>query len=153
MNKHYGSHRGRHQKSSLRLFGVSLVLLCFSSVSMACELPESLSGRQLLLRIYGLVSATNPFAESVLEVTFSETTYVLKDLKTGQGYEGQYRYRRFEKDLAQLTGLEKVGKSKMQYTETYVCETNKTGYYIFSVKQEGIGPKVRQNTGRYIFQQ
>ncbi|WP_298768466.1 hypothetical protein [uncultured Shewanella sp.] len=145
-------------KQVLKRFTVTTILLILSTISVAdeCQLPKELFGKVMILHIYGIASPTNPLANQVVEIYFDEQSYLLNNLQTGEKFIGKYTYRRFEPDLAELKVEEQKVTNNMNetgyYTNTFVCQTDVTGYYIFSGIESGIQPSIRQNTGRYFFQ-
>ncbi|WP_299492251.1 hypothetical protein [uncultured Shewanella sp.] len=136
---------------------VTTILLILSATALAseCQLPKKLVGKVMILHIYGIISPSNPLANQVIEMHFDRQTYLLKNLQTGAKFMGKYTYRRFESDLAELRVEEQKVANNINkvayYTETFVCQTNVTGYYIFSAIAGVMRPLERQNTGRYFF--
>lgn len=133
------------------LVGMMLLSLLTQCMAQECQLPESLAGKSLLLRIYGLPSPSNPLAGNIIEMHFKEQSFKSKTLKTGKVFKGEYTYYRYEKDLAVLSAGAVKADVGEYFTETFVCQTDISGYYIFSTFQGRVEPEVRQNTGRYIF--
>ncbi|MCL1123087.1 hypothetical protein [Shewanella surugensis] len=135
----------------LLLSGMMLFSLLAKCIAQECQLPISLVGKSLLLRVYGLPSQSNPYADNIIEMFFKEKSYLSKVLKTGEIIGGEYKYHRYERDLAEISVEEVKEGVRAHYTETFVCQTDISGYYIFSTFQGRVKPEVRQNTGRYIF--
>lgn len=115
-----------------------------------CSMPKSFSGLTVLVRVNGNYSPENPMAGTLQEMVFSKLNYKSTVMNTRESVEGSYRYKRLDGNLGQLTMREGKAEDISLYTETFVCETNTTGYFIFSQTKGTIKPDIRQNTGIYI---
>lgn len=120
--------------------------------ALGCQLPRTLEGKTILIRVDGVYTPNNPMADTVQELKFKKNTYQVTILNSGVTASGSYRYEYFDPQLARINVREGEGKSLSIYTETLVCETNRVGYFIFSQTQGPIKPDVRQNTGVYIIE-
>ncbi|WP_298768454.1 hypothetical protein [uncultured Shewanella sp.] len=132
------------------LFSLFLFFHIGQSVADSCAIPESLAGLTLLIRVNGNYSPENPMAGTLQEMTFSRLNFKSTIMNTRESVEGAYRYKRLDTNIGQLSVREGADDAPSLYTETFVCETNTTGYFIFSQTQGTIKPDVRQNTGIYI---
>ncbi|WP_299492261.1 hypothetical protein [uncultured Shewanella sp.] len=136
----------------MKLFYSLILFFCYigQSVGDSCTMPKSFAGLTLLIRVNGNYTPDNPMAGTLQEMTFSRLNFKSMVLNTRESVEGSYRYTRLDSNLGQLSIREGSGDNVSLYTETFVCETNTTGYFIFSQTQGVIKPNVRQNTGIYI---
>ena len=136
----------------MKLLFSLFLFICFvgQSAAESCFMPNSFVGLTLLVRVNGNYSPENPAAGTLHEITFSQLSYKSTVMNTRESVEGSYRYKRLDRNLAQLNIREGAGDELSLYTETFVCETNTTGYFIFSQTQGIIKPDIRQNTGIYI---
>ncbi|MCL1127166.1 hypothetical protein [Shewanella surugensis] len=137
----------------MRLLTILIILFTGINTSYAnCQLPRTLEGKTILLRVDGTYTPNNPMADSVQELKFKKHSYQVTILNTGITASGTYRYEYFDPKLARLSVREGKGKKLSLYSETFVCETNRVGYFIFSQTQGPIKPDIRQNTGVYIIE-
>lgn len=138
----------------MKLWTTLIIMLSSPSISYAidCQLPKTLEGKTILIRVDGTYTPNNPMADSVQELIFAKRSYQLTILNTGAKASGSYRYEYFDPKLARLSVREGEGKNLSLYSETFVCETNRVGYFIFSQTQGPIKPNIRQNTGVYIIE-
>lgn len=133
-----------------QLFSLFLFFYMGQTVADSCSMPKSFAGLTLLIRVNGNYSPENPMAGTLQEMTFSRLNFKSTIMNTRESVEGSYRYTRLDTNLAQLSIREGAGDKLSLYTETFVCETNTTGYFIFSQTQGTVKPDIRQNTGIYI---
>ncbi|MCL1123093.1 hypothetical protein [Shewanella surugensis] len=133
------------------LFSLFLfVCIVGQTAAESCSMPKSFTGLTLLIRVDGNYSPENPMAGTLQEMTFNRLNYKSTIMNTRESVEGSYRYTHLDTNLGQLNMREGVGDDLSLYTETFVCETNTTGYFIFSQTKGTIKPDVRQNTGIYV---
>ncbi|WP_299495244.1 hypothetical protein [uncultured Shewanella sp.] len=131
-----------------------ILLACMNiQYALGCQLPKTLEGKTILIRVDGVFTPNNPMADTVQELKFKKNTYQLTILNTGATASGSYRYQYFDPKLARLSVREGKGKDLALYSETFVCETDRVGYFIFSQTQGPVKPDIRQNTGVYIIEQ
>ncbi|MCL1123090.1 hypothetical protein [Shewanella surugensis] len=138
----------------MRRWGVFILLMTFSDLGVAgkCQLPVSLNGLTLLIRVNGMYSPNNVLADMVLEYVFEKKSYQVTILNTKQSRSGIYQYRQLTPMLARFSVLEGSKAKLTVYSNTFVCETDTIGYTIFSQKKnEGVSD-IRQNTGVFIIQ-
>ncbi|WP_298770726.1 hypothetical protein [uncultured Shewanella sp.] len=120
--------------------------------ALGCQLPKSLEGETMLIRVDGVFTPNNPMADTVQEIKFKKNSYQVTILNSGANASGLYRYEYFDPKLARVNIREGEGKNLSLYTYSFVCQTNRVGYFIFSQTQGPVKPDVRQNTGVYIIE-
>ncbi|WP_298768459.1 hypothetical protein [uncultured Shewanella sp.] len=136
----------------MRILLALVILSMFSAQSMAskCQLPTSLQGKTLLFKVNGVYTPDNVLADMVIEYVFEEKTYQVTILNTRKKMNGVYDYRRLTPMLARFSVFEGSDEVVSIYSETLVCETNTTGFVIFSQTKGWYKPDIRQNTGVFI---
>lgn len=132
------------------LFSLFLFFYIGQAVADSCSMPKSFAGLTLLIRVNGNYAPENPMAGTLQEMTFDRLNFKSTIMNTRESVEGSYRYTRLDTNIGQLSIREGTGDKLSLYTETFVCETNTTGYFIFSQTQGTTKPDIRQNTGVYI---
>ncbi|WP_299009765.1 hypothetical protein [uncultured Shewanella sp.] len=120
--------------------------------ALACQLPKTLEGKTLLIRVDGVYTPNNPMADSVQELTFKKNSFQVTILNSGTTASGSYRYEYFDPRLARINIRQGKDKSLALYSYNFVCQNNRVGYFIFSQTQGPIKPDIRQNTGVYIIE-
>ncbi|WP_299002638.1 hypothetical protein [uncultured Shewanella sp.] len=138
------------------LWLILLINMFHIAILKACQLPESLVGKRILLHVYGLAAETNPLADNIVMMHFNQRDYQVMILDTGKKSVGTYSYQRYEFDLAELRIKENVsseGKTVMaDYTNTFVCQSDTSGLYIFNGIEGTAYPQYWQHSGRYFIQ-
>ena len=136
----------------MRILLALLFLLMFSDQAIAnkCQLPISLQGKTLLFKVNGVYTPDNVLADMVIEYVFEEKIYQVTILNTRRKMRGVYDYRRLTPMLARFSVFEGSDKFESIYSQTLVCETNTTGFVIFSQTKGWYKPDIRQNTGVFI---
>lgn len=131
-----------------------MLLIMFSSLfkvqAKACELPESLNGITFLFNISTIYSPSNTMAGMLLESTFSEKTYTIEVLDTGEVFTGSYEYQRFLPKFARFNVKEGIGANLTLYSKTLACKTNRMGFVIFSLKQGPDQATAPHDIGTYV---
>ncbi|WP_299492257.1 hypothetical protein [uncultured Shewanella sp.] len=136
----------------MRILLALVILLMFSDQTMAnkCQLPIDLKGKTLLFKVNGVYTPDNVLADMVIEYVFEEKTYQVTILNTRRKMSGVYDYRRLTPMLARFSVFEGSDEFASIYSQTLVCETNTTGFVIFSQTKGWYKPDIRQDTGVFI---
>ncbi|MCL1123088.1 hypothetical protein [Shewanella surugensis] len=131
-----------------------VLLIMFASLFKAqakvCELPESLNGITFLFNISTVYSPSNTMAGMLLESTFSDKTYTIEVLDTGEAFTGSYDYQRFLPKFARFNVREGTGANLALYSKTLVCKTNRMGFVIFSLRQGPEQVTAPHDIGTYV---
>ena len=134
----------------MRLQFLLIYLVAASLEAKDCHLPDVLTNKRIMLIIDLFYQPSNPKAGNLHELTFSKDKINDTRLSNKEASHGRYQYQRLDPTAGVLNYQLTLGKELTQAKFVFVCDSNRTGKYIYSQIQGSVKPNVRQNTGSYI---
>ncbi|MCL1127074.1 hypothetical protein [Shewanella surugensis] len=117
---------------------------------VGCEAPKTLMGLTIVFATDPNYAPYNPFADVLLEMSFSVKSYTFNELQGMHSFSGGYFYRKLAQNVGVLTGKDIVGPKLLRYSIVFVCKSREEGHYIFSQEQGENLPDINQNMGTYV---
>ncbi|WP_299009762.1 hypothetical protein [uncultured Shewanella sp.] len=130
-----------------------LSILLFFNLSAAaeiCDAPKTLNGLTLLFTVDEEYGHYSPYPIGVLQTSFSKESFTTRVIQNNYHFIGKYTYHTFGGGLAKFTARQLLGPKVIRFSMTFVCTSNRAGYYIYSQIEGPRLPNVRQNTGSYM---
>ena len=124
-------------------------LLLASQAFAACQVPDTIEGREFVNAVDSNYSKQNPNAGTIMKMHFGKETYESDILTKGFKVQGKYRYKKLSKTIGEIQATELYDGQTTVYSISLACLTDYTGTGVFTQLKGAIKPDQRQNTLRY----
>ncbi|WP_299007161.1 hypothetical protein [uncultured Shewanella sp.] len=113
-------------------------------------MPKTLDGLQFLFSFSEEFGHFDPDPMDLIRTNFKKHTFEIESIKNDYQFIGEYYYIHLGKGLAKLTARQILGNEIIRYSIAFSCNSNGSGFYIYSQMIGPRPPNIKQNIGSYV---
>jgi len=100
----------------MKKISFSIIVFSTSVAHAACQLPNTVEGKDFVMAVSNLYSPNNPMAGNVYKMEFhSDGTYNYRILNNGNYYSERYKYQRVGSSIGIISSEEMFGSTHAKW--------------------------------------